>query len=46
MEENNQLGFNWGRIILFVVCLVLVVGGVYLIDQKNKNKSKYKYNAK
>lgn len=36
MEENNQLGFNWGRIILFVVCLVLVVGGVYLIDQKTK----------
>lgn len=36
MEENNQLGFNWGRIILFVVCLALVVGGVYLIDQKTK----------
>lgn len=34
--ENNKVGFDWGKIILFVVCLVVVVVGVYLVDQRSK----------
>lgn len=34
--ENNEVKFNWRGIILFIVCLILVVGGVYLVDQKTK----------
>lgn len=34
MNEENKLGFEWGKLGLFVLSFLLVLGGVMLIDQK------------
>lgn len=36
MENESKMGFEWGRLILFVLSFVLVLGAVMLVDQKLK----------
>lgn len=35
-DTENKMGFEWGKLILFVFSFVLVLGAVLLVDQKLK----------
>ncbi|KKR86749.1 MAG: Peptidyl-prolyl cis-trans isomerase [Candidatus Woesebacteria bacterium GW2011_GWB1_41_10] len=34
MNEENKMGFEWGKFALFILSFVLVFGGVMLLDKK------------
>jgi len=36
MNDENKMGFEWGKLGLFILSFVLVLGAVLLVDQKLK----------
>lgn len=36
MNEESKMGFEWGKLGLFILSFVLVLGGIMLVDQKLK----------
>jgi FKBP-type peptidyl-prolyl cis-trans isomerase len=37
MTENNEIGFDWWKLLLFIMCFILVLGGVVLLNRNNEN---------
>ena len=37
MNEKNEIGFDWWKLLLFILCFVLVLGAVVLANKNNGN---------
>lgn len=35
--ENNEASFNWGKLLLFIICFILVLGGTLFLNRNNDN---------